>query len=65
MPMDLTVHFPEEPRTETVPDAISFDIEFGSENTILIDQTGGRAAEYVGIGLTVSAGVETDDSYFE
>jgi hypothetical protein len=60
MPMEITLLFPDESRTETVEDVVFFDVGHADENRVIIDQTDGRGCEYTAPGLTVIGGAETE-----
>lgn len=44
----------------TVHDATAFWVEHGAVNTLVVDQTGGRSAEFEGRGLTVVSAISED-----
>lgn len=61
MPMDIILLFPSEQKTKTVEDVVSFETDHGDKNTIILDQTDGRAEEHTARGLTVAAGTESGE----
>lgn len=43
-----------------VHDVTAFWVEHGDTNTLIVDQTGGRSAEFEGRGLTVVSAISDD-----
>jgi len=56
--MNIILHYPEEGRTETERDVESFEIEWGSKNTVKIWYTDGSFDDPTATGLTVSGATE-------